>query len=129
MQIISRNIKWIMLVAGIATTTMIYAVVSPQAALTSTFGESISGPIANIVVRNWGALITLIGLMLIYAAFNPASRKLVALVAASSKLVWCALVVFLGSQYLDRAALVIGFDFAVAVILLIYVFTPVSDEA
>ena len=50
---------------------MFYAVVAPPAALMPTFGETLTGPVADIVVRNWGALITLIGAMLIYGAFDP----------------------------------------------------------
>jgi hypothetical protein len=118
-----------MLVSGILTCTMIFAVISPDAARKNTFGESLSGPVANIVVRNWGALIALIGLMLVYAAFHPASRKLVAVVAASSKLIWCGLVVVLGSQFLSKAGIVIGFDLVVATILLLHVFASESDEA
>ena len=55
------------------TCTMVYAAVAPQAALLSTFGETLDGPLADIVVRNWGALIALIGAMLIWGAFNPRS--------------------------------------------------------
>lgn len=41
----------------VLTCTMLYAAIAPQAALRSTFGESLDGPVAEIVVRNWGALI------------------------------------------------------------------------
>ena len=68
---IRRNIRWIMIASGVLTTTMLQAVIAPEAALRSTFGESLSGPLAEIVVRNWGVLIALIGGMLIYGAFNP----------------------------------------------------------
>ena len=37
------------------------AALAPEAALRSTFGESVSGPVADIVVRNWGSLIALVG--------------------------------------------------------------------
>ena len=120
MHLLVNNIKWIMLVSGILTCSMIYAVFAPEAALNNTFGESISGPVANIIVRSWGALITLIGVMLVYAAFNPDSRKLVAAIAGASKLIWSGLVFFLGSQFLSKAGLVIGFDFVVAVLLFLY---------
>ena len=65
---IVANMKWIMVVSGGLTCTMVYAAIAPQEALHSTFGESIEGPVAEIVVRNWGGLITLIGAMLIYGA-------------------------------------------------------------
>lgn len=128
MKLIVDNIKWIMLVAGGLTCTMIYAVIAPQAALESTFGESLSGPVANIVVRNWGALITIVGAMLIYAAFNPVHRKLVAVVAASSKLIWSSLVIILGGQYLSQAGPVIGFDIAVAFVLILFVLSAKEVE-
>ena len=73
---IVANIHRVMIVSGVLTMTMIYAALAPEAALRSTFGESVSGPVADIVVRNWGALIALVGAMLIYAARRPAARPL-----------------------------------------------------
>ena len=54
-------IKWIMLVSGLLTSTMIYAAIAPRAAMLSTFGEALDGPLTEIIVRNWGVLIALIG--------------------------------------------------------------------
>ena len=48
------------------------------------FGETIDGPLAKIVVRNWGALIGLVGLMLIYGAFSEANRRMALIVADSA---------------------------------------------
>jgi hypothetical protein len=53
------RMKWIMLVSGALTCTMVYAAIAPQAALRSTFGESLEGPLAEIIVRNWGGLVIL----------------------------------------------------------------------
>ena len=47
------NIRAIMLVSGVLTVTMVYAAIAPEAALRSNFGDSLSGPIADVVVRNW----------------------------------------------------------------------------
>ena len=91
MTVIVDKIKWIMLVAGVLTCTMIYAAIAPQAALRGTFGETLQGPLADIVVRNWGVLITLVGAMLIYGAYRPAVRPLVLMVAGLSKLVFIVL--------------------------------------
>jgi hypothetical protein len=41
---IVRHIRWIMVVSGVLTTTMVYAAIAPDAALRSTFGETLSGP-------------------------------------------------------------------------------------
>src|SRR5262245_16642544 len=101
---IVSNVRWIMLVSGLLTSTMIYAAIAPEAALRSTFGETLTGPLAQIVVRNWGALIALVGAMLIYGAFHPPVRPLVLVVAGASKAVFIGLVLSLGSDYLGRQA-------------------------
>jgi hypothetical protein len=97
---VNARMKWVMLVSGVLTCSMIYAAVAPQAALRSTFGETLEGPLAEIVVRNWGTLIALVGAMLIYGAFNPRSRPLVLIVAGLSKLIFIALVLTHGPRYL-----------------------------
>jgi hypothetical protein len=99
-----RNFKWVMVVSGALTCAMVYAAIAPQAALRSTFGEALQGSVADIVVRNWATLITLVGLMLIYGAFNTAVRPLVLMVAGASKLIFIALVVSQGSRYLGHQA-------------------------
>jgi len=101
---IATRIKWIMLVSGALTSTMIYAAVAPQAALRSTFGDTLEGPVAEIVVRNWGALIGLVGGMLIYGAYDRASRSLILSVASVSKLIFIALVLVYGRRYLSQQA-------------------------
>ena len=101
---IVRNIKWIMLVSGALTTTMIYAAIAPDAALRSSFGETLSGPLAELIVRNWGILIALIGLMLIHGAYNPPARRVALMVAGASKLAFIGLVLSNGARYLGYGA-------------------------
>ncbi len=96
MKWITQHIKWIMLLAGIITFSMIYALFAPQAVLLSMFGDSLQSNTAQVVVRNWGALIALIGGMLIYGAFNPAQRPLTLVVAALSKITFIGLVISYG---------------------------------
>ena len=112
---LNRNIKWIMLGSGVLTCTMVYAAIAPQAMLGSTFGETLEGPLADLVVRNWGVLIFLVGGMLIYGAFTPAVRTLVLTVAATSKIVFIALVLSHGSRYIrSQAAIsIVGDSFMV----------------
>jgi hypothetical protein len=101
---IGGNIRWIMLASGVLTATMLYAAVAPEAALLSTFGETLDGPLAGIVVRNWGALIALVGAMLIYGAFDPPGRPLILIVAGASKAVFIVLVLSQGGRYLGQQA-------------------------
>ena len=104
MKLITRNIKGIMLVSGGLTATVAYAAVAPDAALESTFGESLSGPLAERLVRNWGVLVALIGGMLIHGAFNPASRRVALMAAGASKLWFIALVLSNGTRFLGHGA-------------------------
>ena len=101
---IVANIHRIMILSGVLTMTMIYAALAPEAALRSTFGENVSGPVADIVVRNWGALITLVGAMLIYGARKPAVRALALTVAGASKAIFIALVLSHGGRFLGYQA-------------------------
>jgi hypothetical protein len=108
---IVANMKWIMLVSGGLTATMVHAMLAPQAAMQSFFGDSLEGPIAEIVVRSWGALIALIGAMLIYGAFNLPSRPLVLAVAGLSKVIFITLVLMHGRQFLAyQAGIAIALD-------------------
>jgi hypothetical protein len=94
------NIRYVMILSGVLTLTMVYAAIAPDAALRSNFGESVEGPVADIVVRNWGALIALVGAMLVYAANKPAVRPLALCVAGASKAIFIALVLSHGSRFL-----------------------------
>ena len=103
-------IKWIMLVSGVLTLTMLYAAIAPDVAMRTTFGAALDGVLAEIVVRNWGVLIGLVGAMLIYGAYHPAVRSLVLVVAGVSKLAFIGLVLLYGRPYLATAGLAIGID-------------------
>ena len=130
MTVIVDKIKWIMLVAGVLTCTMIYAAIAPQAALRGTFGETLQGPLADIVVRNWGVLITLVGAMLIYGAYRPAVRPLVLVVAGLSKLVFIVLVLAQGSRYLgQQAGIAIAIDAVWVVLFALYLVATRGREA
>ena len=115
------HMKWIMLVSGALTCTMLYAAIAPEAALRATFGVALEGPVAGIVVRNWGALIGLVGAMLIYGAFVPVVRALVLTVAGASKLVFIALILTIGGPLIaSRAGLTIGIDLVMVLLYATY---------
>ena len=121
MQFVETQIKWIMLVSGVLTCTMLYAALAPQAALMATFGETIDGALAGLVVRNWGVLITLVGGMLIYGAFAPAVRPLVLVVAGVSKLAFVALVLAQGGRFLgQQAGIAVAIDLVWVVLFAVY---------
>lgn len=116
MNLIIAKMKWIMLLSGVLTCTMLYAAIAPQAALRSTFGESLEGALAEIVVRNWGALITLVGAMLIWGAYHPQSRPLILTVAGISKVIFITLILVYGRQYLSQQA---GFAIVIDIVMVL----------
>lgn len=124
------KMKWIMLISGLLTCTMLYAAIAPQAAQVSSFGESIQGPVAEVVVRNWGALIALVGGMLIYGAFNPPSRPLVLVVAGLSKIIFIALVLIYGRQFLGhQAGIAVVVDSVMVILFAIYLIGGHREES
>lgn len=128
-RLIDNHIKWIMLISGLITCSMVFAFIAPQMALEWTFGQSLQGPLAEIVVRSWGAVITLIGAMLIFGAFRPEHRSLVLVVATVSKLIFVGLVLSIGTQFLGKAGVTIVFDGVIAVIFVLYLLGPKNRDA
>jgi hypothetical protein len=130
MNFIRSGIKWIMLVAGASTCTMVYAAIAPQAALQATFGEGLAGPVAEIVVRNWGALITLMGLMLIWGALKPQVRTMALVIAGASKLVFIGLILSYGGRFLGhQAGIAIAIDAVWVVLFAWYLLSARSMHA
>ena len=121
MKWVVTKMKWIMFVAGALTCTMFYAAIAPQAALLSSFGATLEGPLAELIVRNWGALIGLVGVMLIYGAFDPPSRPLVLTVAGISKLIFIGLVLAQGNRYLGyQAGTAVVVDLVMVALFILY---------
>jgi hypothetical protein len=117
------KMKWVMLVSGALTLTMVQAAIAPNSALRGTFGETLEGPLAEIVVRNWGALIALVGAMLIYGAFKPHVRELVLVVAGLSKIIFITLILTFGTQYLGhQAGVAIAVDSVMVLLFIAYLF-------
>ena len=98
------NMKWVMLISGVLTCTMVYGAIAPQGALRSMFGENLEGPLAEIIVRNWAALITLSGVMLIYGAYVTEARQLVLMAVSASKVIFISLALSQFGRYGLRQA-------------------------
>ncbi|MBL4581670.1 MAG: hypothetical protein JKY29_07615 [Gammaproteobacteria bacterium] len=120
MTFITTHIKWIMLITGLVTCSMFQAFLFPENGLNMLFGANIDGPIAEIVVRNWGALIGIVGLLLIFGAFKPHSRPLILVLGIVSKITFIGLILTYGNDYLETAGSAIVFDSIAILLFLIY---------
>ena len=124
------KMKWIMLVSGLLTCTMVYAAVAPDAALVASFGAPLEGPAAQIVVRNWGALIALVGLMLVHGAFRPAVRPLVLTIASASKLIFIGLVLAYGRGFLSgQLGVSVAVDLVMVTLFVAYLAAERNESA
>jgi len=105
MSLFVSNFKWLMLISGLLTCSMFVGLFAPQSSLQSNFGETLPGGAATeIVIRNWSALIGLMGIMLIYGAFVEPVRKFALVIAGSSKAIFITLVLCYGKQYFSFGA-------------------------
>jgi len=126
MNIIVKHIKWIMLVPGLLACSMIFAVFTPQTSLINIFGESFAEPLALIVVRSWGFLLFLLGSLLIYGAFKPTYRNLALIISILNKVIFIAILIFFGDQYLDKTMFTIIRDSIFVIIFIAYLFKAKS---
>lgn len=100
MRVFIANFKWVMLICGLLTCSMLVGLFSPESSLQSNFGEAlVTGP-ENLVVRGWSALIGLMGIMLIYGAFKPAVRNYSLIIAGINKIIFIGLILIFGRQYM-----------------------------
>lgn len=111
--------KAIMVAAGLLTCSMIYAVIAPEAAQRQMFGEALRGPLADVIVRNWAALIVIGGVMLIHGAFDPQSRRPILTITALGKAAFIALVLAQGGRYISQQAVVAVVCDSVMVVLFV----------
>ena len=74
-----------MIVSGLITSTTFIAVILPDIAISMFFDEEIDGNLEYLLVRNWGFLVTLIGVLLIYGVYKPQFRNLILSITLLSK--------------------------------------------
>ena len=114
-----------MFIAGLLTCSMIFAVFAPQTTLLNMFGEALTEPLAQVVVRSWGFLIFLMGSLLIYGAFKPVYQNLCLVIVSLSKAAFIAILLIFGSQYIETSAVTLILD-AILITLFAYYLVKVK---
>jgi len=125
---LERSIKWIMIIVGVLTCTMVMTAFAPHQGMVNMFGESLEGNVANIVVRSWAMLITITGGLLIYGALRPAHRKLVMIAACVSKSWFVYLNLSMGQAYLASTMPAIVLDSVAVLLFIVYLGTSKSQQ-
>ena len=112
------NIHIVLIVGGLLTITMLQFAIAPARASKSTYGETLEGPLVDLMVRGWGFLIALVGAMMLWAAFHPETRTLAVGAAIASKLFYIGALVAHRKRFLKGfAAVTAGVDVLMVVLL------------
>lgn len=121
MGLIVEHFFWILIVTGALTALMGLGALAPARALSQAFGETVEGPGAVLIVRDWYFLIGVTGALLLYAAFHPEVRTLVLWIAIASKSAFAALVLAQFRTFAGKAAVTGAIvDIVMVVLFLLY---------
>ena len=101
----AAHIEWILLLTGLATAGALVLFLAPVTVMKRLFGQAPSDSLSLLIVRHWGLLICLVGILLIYAAYHAEVRVPTLIVAVVEKAVF-ALGMFL-SPFRRRAAVLV----------------------
>lgn len=99
---IVAKIKWIMLLAGLLSCAALWGAIEPKEAQDYLFDKALKGALADVIVRDWAVLLTLVGVMLIYGAFQVQHRTPVLIIACVSKLTFLGLMLGYGRKYIEE---------------------------
>jgi hypothetical protein len=83
---IGLHIELILIVTGATTAMALAQFIAPASVSRIIYGAAPTEVVGIALVRHWGLLVFLVGVLLIYAAFHPALREPVTIVAAVQKI-------------------------------------------
>ena len=117
---ISSNIEWILIVTGLITASMLFQFLAPAQVLRMSYGQVPADSLGLMFARHWGLLVFCIGVLLIIAAYQPAIRVPVIVVALVEKVALGGMI--LGSSLRQRptAVMIAVTDLVVALIYGLY---------
>ena len=84
---ITESITWILFIIGIATSSMIGQFLAPKRFLQIVTNMEIKDEAGLFYAKHWGMMVFVLGLLIIWAAFDEAIRTPVILAALLEKLV------------------------------------------
>jgi len=97
---ITAHAQAFLIIVGVLTAGILAFCIAPDALVKRIFGEDLT-PSGRLITRHWGLLIGGVGVLLILAAFHPATRGPILVFAVVEKLAIAVLV--LASPFRHRA--------------------------
>ncbi len=106
MALIVENFFWILMITGVLTALVGLGAIAPARGLAQTFGGTVEGPGALLIVRHWNFLVGVSGLLLIAAAYHPEWRTPILWFAVVSKSSFAALVLVQFRAFAGKPAVI-----------------------
>ncbi|HKI36669.1 MAG TPA: hypothetical protein VKA46_32740 [Gemmataceae bacterium] len=117
---LAAQIELILLVTGLATAAALALCLAPVTMMKLLFGQAPSDALGLLIARHWGLLVSLVGGLLIYAAYHAEVRVPTLIVAIAEKAAF-ALGVFISPFRRRPTVLVMALaDAGMAAVYLIY---------
>jgi hypothetical protein len=114
------HIELILLITGLATIGAVLLFLAPATMMKKIFGQAPSDAPSVLIARHWGLLLSLVGALLVYAAYDAEVRVPTLIVGIVEKAA-LALGVFLSPLYHRPAALFMALaDAGMAAVYLMY---------
>ena len=114
------QIEWVLFLTGLATAGALVLFLAPVPIMKMLFGQAPADALSLLIARHWGLLVSLIGALLIFAAYHDAIRAPTLIIASAEKAAF-ALGVFLSPFRRRRAVLVVALaDAGMATVYLLY---------
>jgi hypothetical protein len=82
---LAAHIELILLITGLATAGVLVVFVAPVPVMKVLFGQTPSDALSLFIARHWGLLVSLVGALLIYAAYHAEVRVPTLIVAIVEK--------------------------------------------
>ena len=82
---LAAHIELILLITGVATAGVLVVFVAPVPVMKVLFGQAPSDALSLFIARHWGLLVSLVGALLIYAAYHAEVRVPTLIVAIVEK--------------------------------------------
>jgi hypothetical protein len=102
---LTAHIELILWITGLATAGALVLFLAPVPMMKLLFGQTPSDALSLLIVRHWGLLLFLVGVLLIYAAYDADIRVPTVIVASAEKTAF-ALSVFI-SPFHQRSTVLI----------------------
>lgn len=113
----ASNTEWILIAVGAITASMLLQFFAPAAMLRRSYGQAPSDALSLMMARHWGLLVFCVGILLIVAAYQPAIRVPVIVVAMVGKLVLAGLILGSSLRQWPAAVVIAVSDIVMAVLL------------